>query len=97
MWVALQKKFDVSRASDIGAIAASVIVKPFHDFDVNEYRRAYQESYNEIASRLVNNNGRRNQNKHHEVLLQGAMLEKLAGPYESLHSCYNKLRVDGLY
>ena len=36
-----------------------------------------QEAYNEIASRLVNNNGRHNQNEYYEVLLQGAMLDKL--------------------
>ena len=87
MWVTLQQEFDISRASEIGAIAARVMGKSFHDFDsVSSYCQTYQEAYNEIVSRLVNNNGGHNQDKHYEVLLQGAMLEKLPEAYASLVS-----------
>ena len=85
MWVLLQQVFDSSRALDIGAIAATVIGKDFHEFDsVSNYCQAYQKAYDEIASRLVGNKGGRNQNKHYEVLLQGAMLENLPEAYASL-------------
>lgn len=85
MWVTLQQKFDISRALEIGAIAATVISKDFHEFDsVNNYCQAYQKAYDEIASRLVSNKGGWNQNKHYEVLLQGAMLERLPDAYASL-------------
>lgn len=85
MWVTLQQEFDISRASEIGAITAKILGKSFHDFDtVTSYCQAYQEAYNDIASRLVNKNGGRNQDKHYEVLLQGAMLEKLPEAYASL-------------
>lgn len=85
MWVTLQQEFDISRASEIRAIAARVMGKSFHDFDsVFSYCQTYQESYNKISSRLVNNNGGHNQEKHYEVLLQGAILEKLPEGYASL-------------
>lgn len=59
--------------------------KSFHDFDIeSSYYQTYQEAYNEIASRLVKNNGGHNQEKHYEVLLQGAMLENLPEAYVSL-------------
>lgn len=59
--------------------------KFFHDFDsVFCYCQTYQEAYNEISSRLVNNNGGRNKEKHYEVLLQGSMLEKFPKAYTSL-------------
>lgn len=42
MWVTLQQKFDISRALEIGAIAATVISKDFHEFDsVSNYCQAY--------------------------------------------------------
>lgn len=85
MWVTLQQEFDISRASEIGVIAARFMSKSFHGFEsVFSYCQSYQEGYNEIASRLVNNNGGHNQDKHYEVLLQGAMLEKLPEAYASL-------------
>ncbi len=59
--------------------------KVFQDYEsVDSYYQAYLDAYNEIASRLTNNNGGHNQNKHYEVLLQGAMLERLPEAYASL-------------
>ena len=85
MWLALQKEFDIIQASEIGAITISVMGKLFQDYkSVNSYCQAYLDAYNEIASRLINNNGRRNQNKYYKVLLQGAMLERLPEAYASL-------------
>ena len=85
MWLTLQKEFDISRASEIGAITNAILRKSFDEFEtVSDYCQAFQEAYNEMASRLVNNNGGHNQNKHYEILLQGAMLDKLPAAYASL-------------
>lgn len=85
MWLTLQKEFDIIRAAEIGTIALSVMSKLFQDYEsVDSYCQAYQDAYNEIASRLANNNGDYNQDKHYEVLLQGAMLERLPEAYASL-------------
>lgn len=84
MCVTLQQEFDISRGSEIGAIPARVMGKSFHDFDnVFSYCQTYQEAYNKISSRLVNKNRGHNQEKHYEILLQGAMLEKLSKAYTS--------------
>ena len=81
----LQQEFDISPDSEIGAIAARVIGKSFREFDsVSSYCQTYQEAYNEIASRLVKNNGGHNQNQYYHVLFPGAMLEKLPEAYASL-------------
>lgn len=85
MWLTLQKEFDIIRAAEIGTIALSVMSKLFQDYEsVDSYCQAYHDAYNEIASRLANNNGDYNQDKHYEVLLQGAMLERLPEAYASL-------------
>ena len=81
----LQQEFDISCVSEIGAIAARIIGESFHDFDsMFSYCQTYQETYNEISSRLVNNNRGYNQEKHYKVLFQGAILEKLLEAYASL-------------
>ena len=85
MWLSLQKEFDIIRGSEIGAIVISVMGKLFQDHkSIDSYCQAYQNAYNEIISRLTNNNGDYKQDKHYKVLLQGAMLEKLPEAYVSL-------------
>lgn len=70
MWVIFQQEFDISRALEIEAIIAQVISKSFHDFDsIFSYYQTYHKVYNEISSRLVNNNRRYNQEKHYKVLI----------------------------
>lgn len=82
MWLAIQEEFDVIRTSEIGRIAAKVISKSFQEFaTIEEYCQAYQAAYDEIASRLANKNVLKPQVKVYEVLLQGAMLDKLPGSY----------------
>ena len=51
---------------------------------VDSYCQVYQNPYNEIVSRLTNNNSNYRQDKHYEILLQGAMLERLPEVYTSL-------------
>lgn len=59
--------------------------KLFQDFDsVDSYCQAYLDAYNEIASRLTNNNGRYNQNKYYKILIQGVIWERLPDTYLSL-------------
>ena len=59
--------------------------KLFQDHEsVDSYYQAYQNAYNEIVSRLTNNNDDYKQDKHYEVLLQGAILERLPEAYALL-------------
>ena len=70
MWILLQKEFDIIRGSEIGAIVISVMGKLFQDHEsVDSYCQAYQNAYNEIVSRLTNNNGNYKQDKYYKVLL----------------------------
>lgn len=70
MWNAIQEEFDITRASEIGSIAARVISKSFTEFaTIEEYCRAYQDAYDDIACRLATKNGHEDQTKHYEVLL----------------------------
>ena len=85
MWLSFQKELDIIRGLEIAAIAISVMGKLCQDHEsVDSYYQAYQNAYNEIVSRLTNNNGNYKQDKHYEVLLQGAMLERLPEAYASL-------------
>ncbi|MCJ1342911.1 hypothetical protein MMC31_001100 [Peltigera leucophlebia] len=98
MWRTIQAEFDVIRASDIGSIAARVISKSFLEFpSIEEYCRAYQEAYDEIASQLTNQNGYQHQDKAYEVLLQGAMLAKLPESYAPFISAMDENWVDYTY
>lgn len=98
MWGALKAEFEITRASEIGRIAARVISKPFLEFpSIEEYCRAYQEAYEEIASRLASKNGSQQQNKAYEVLLQGAMLDKLPASYAPLISAIDADWLDYTY
>lgn len=57
MWLTLQNEFDISSVSEIGTITISVIGKLFQDYEsVISYCQTYQEAYNEMTSRLTNNN-----------------------------------------
>ncbi len=70
MWEAIWKEFDISRASEIGAMGARVISKSFTEFaSIDNYYWAYLEAYDEITSRLSNKNGHEQQAKHYEVFL----------------------------
>lgn len=98
MWGAIKAEFDVTRASEIGRIAARVISKSFLEFSsIEEYCRAYQEAYEEIASRLANKNGYQQQDKAYEVLLQGAMLDKLPESYAPFISAMDEHWLDYTY
>lgn len=98
MWSVIKQEFDITRASEIGSIAARVISKVFMEFaTIEEYCRAYQEAYNDIASRLTNKNGNKNQIKYHEVFLQGAMLDKLPEAYALFISAIDKSWLDYSY
>lgn len=98
MWNAIREEFDITRASEIGSIAARVISKSFMEFaTIEEYCRAYQEAYDDIASRLANKNGNKHQTKHYEVLLQGAMLDKLPEAYAPLTSAMDEDWLDYTY
>lgn len=98
MWKAIQAEFHVTRASEIGSIAARVISKSFLEFpSIEEYCRAYQKAYDEIASRLANKNGYQHQDKAYEVLLQGAMLDKLPESYAPFISAMDKDWLDYTY
>ena len=82
IWLTLQKEFDIIRALGIGVIVILVMGKLFQDHEsVDSYCQAYQNAYNEIVSRLINKNGNYRQDKYYEVLLQGAMLERLLEDY----------------
>lgn len=85
MWEAIKAEFEVTRASEIGRIAARVMSKSILEFSsIEEYCRAYQEAYEEISSLVANKNGHQQQfpqEKSYEVLLQGAMLHKLPDCY----------------
>lgn len=95
MWGALKAEFEVTRASEIGRIAARVISKSFLGFpSIEEYCWAYQEAYSEIASRLASKNGHQQQDKAYEVLLQGAMLHRLPESYAPLISAMDRDWVD---
>lgn len=98
MWGAIKAEFEVTRASEIGRIAARVISKSFLEFpSIEEYCRAYQEAYDEIASRLANKNGYPQQDKSYEVLLQGAMLDKLPDSYAPFISGMDEDWIDYTY
>lgn len=85
IWITLQQEFDISRFLEIRVIAIQIMSKSFHDFDtVSIYYQTYQEAYNKIASRLVNNNRGYNKEKHYKLLLQSVMLEKLLKAYALL-------------
>lgn len=98
MWKAIQAEFHITRASEIGSIAARVLSKSFLEFpSIEEYCRAYQKAYDEIASRLANKNGYQHQDKAYEVLLQGAMLDKLPESYAPFISAMDKDWLDYTY
>lgn len=98
MWSAIRQEFDITRASEIGSIAARIISKSFMEFaTIEEYCRAYQEAYDDIASRLANKNGHKDQIKHYEVLLQGAMLDKLPEAYAPFISAMDEDWLDYTY
>lgn len=98
MWTAIQAEFDVTRVSEIGSIAARVISKSFLEFpSIEAFCRAYQEAYDKIASRLANKNGYQHQDKAYEVLLQGAMLEKLPESYALFISAMDEDWLDYIY
>ncbi len=70
MWEAIRQEFDISRASEIGVIGARVINKSFTEFaSIDNYCQAYLEAHDEIASRLANKNGHKQQTKHYKVFL----------------------------
>lgn len=56
-----------------------------HEFNImTSYCQIYQKVYNNIASKLKNNNRKRNQNIYYKNFLQGIILEKLFKTYVSL-------------
>lgn len=64
---------------------------------IEEYCRAYQEAYNDIASWLANKNGHKDQIKHYKLLLQGTMLDKLPEAYAPFISAMDKDWLDYTY
>lgn len=85
MWLILQKKFDISQVSEIRAITNVILYKSFDEFEkVSDYYQAFQEVYNKMTKKFVNNNSKHNQNKHYKDHLQGTMLDKLPVIYVSL-------------
>lgn len=98
MWEAIRDEFDITRASEIGRIAARVISKSLLEFStIDEYCHAYQEAYDDIASRLAHKTGDKHQTKHYEVLLQGAMLHKLPEAYAPFVSAMDNEWLDHTY
>lgn len=85
MQVTLQQVFDISRVLEIKAMPAQIIGKFFHEFDsMSSYYQVYQKAYNKIASKLINNNGGRNPNKHYKVFFKGLILKKVLKAYTLL-------------
>ena len=70
IWIAIKAEFNITCASEIGAIAARVMSKLFLEFSsIEEYCQAYQEAYDKIASRFANKNGYQYQDKAFNVFL----------------------------
>lgn len=75
---------------EIGTIAILVMGKLFQDYEsVDSYCQAYQETYDKMVSRFINNKGGHNQNKHYEVFFQGAILKRLLKAYTLLVATIN--------
>lgn len=68
----------------------AIFHKLFDKFEiVRNNCQAFQNAYNKMASRLVNNNRRYNQNKHYKIVFQETMLDKLPAAYTSLVATMN--------
>lgn len=98
MWNAIWRKFCIICASKLNSIAARVINKSFIEFaTIEKYYCIYQKVYHNIASELANKNKNKYSTKHHKVLLQGAMLDKLPKTYASLTLAMNKNLLDYIH
>ena len=90
MWLIFQKEFDISWASEIKTITNAIFYKLFDKFKtVSNYCQAFQKAYNKIASRLINNHGGYNQNKHYKIIFRKTILDKLLVIYALLVATIN--------